>query len=143
MCTQKDKRKHKKIAFLVVFGRFWPFLAVFEEKKCCKSRHLPVFHGTLQGQLSTMQKECRNMLKMAIFGDFGLFLAFFGRFLPFLTKKYVENHVIYLSFMAHYWGNLSLCKESAEMCTKWPFLVIFAIFGRFWPFLAVFEKKNV
>ena len=43
--------------------------------------------------------------------------------------------------MAHYWGNLSLCKKSAEMCTKWPFLVIFAIFGRFWPFLAVFEKK--
>ena len=29
MCTQKDKRKHKKIAFLAVFGRFWPFLAVF------------------------------------------------------------------------------------------------------------------
>ena len=45
--------------------------------------------------------------------------------------------------MAHYWGNLSLCKKSAEMCTKWPFLVIFAIFDRFWPFLAVFEKKNV
>ena len=80
------------------------------------------------------------MLKMAIFGDFGLFLAFFGRFLPFLTKKNVENHVIYLSFIAHYWGNLSLCKKSAEMCTKWPFLVIFAIFGHFWPFLAIFGR---
>ena len=52
-----------------------------------------------------------------------------------MTKRNVGNHVIYLSFMAHYWGNLSLCKKSAEMCTKWPFLVIFAIFGRFWPFL--------
>ena len=85
--VQQMKCVHKRIKESIKKSHFWSFLAVFEEKKCCKSRHLPVFHGTLQGQLSTMQKECRNMLKMAIFGDFGLFLAFFGRFLTFLTKK--------------------------------------------------------
>ena len=62
--------------FFAIFGPFW---AVFEEKKCLKSCHLPVFHGTLQGQPFTMQKECRNVLKMAIFGDFGLFLAVFDQ----------------------------------------------------------------
>ena len=140
MCT-----KWPFLVIFAIFGRFWPFLAVFgrfwpflKKKKCFKSCHLPVFHGTLQGQLSTMQKECRNMLKMAIFGDFGLFLAIFGRFWPFLTNKNVENHVIYLSFMAHYWGNLSLCKKSAKMCTKLPFLVILAIFWPFWPFFCHF-----
>ena len=71
---------------------------------------------------------------LAVFGHFWPFLAIFGRFWPFLPKKNVGNHVIYLSFMAHYWGNLSLCKKSAKMCTKLPFLVILAIFGHFGPF---------
>ena len=35
-----------------------------------------------------------------------------------LHLKNVWNHVIYLSPMAHYRGNIALCKNNAEMCTK-------------------------
>ena len=80
-------------------------------------------------------QNCRFWSFWPFLAILALFLPFLGRFGPFLKKRNVWNHVIYLSFMAHYRGNLSLCKKSAEMCSKWPFLVILAFF---WPFLAVF-----
>ena len=45
-------------------------------------------------------------------------MAVFGHFLAIFELKSVRNHVIYLSPMAHYLGNIALCKNNAEMCSK-------------------------
>ena len=145
---QKECKNVHKIAVFGHFGHFWPFWPFFchfwavlgrfwrKEMSEIMSSTCLSWHTT-----GATFHYAKRVQKCAQNGHFWWFWPFFGHFWPFLTNKNVENHVIYLSFMAHYWGNLSLCKKSAEMCTKWPFLVIFAIFGRFWPFLAVFEKK--
>ena len=74
------------------------------------------------------------------FWSFWRFLAVFGHFLAIFELKSVRNHVIYLSPMAHYLGNIALCKNNAEMCTKCAKMctniIFWANFGQkthFWP----------
>ena len=92
--------------FLAVFGHFWPFWAIFDRFKL---QQMKCLHN--REKTSKKKKKKKNRI-------FDRFLAVFGRFWPFLKKKNVWNHVTYLSPMAHYRGNIALCKNNAEMCTK-------------------------
>ena len=83
------------------------------------------------------QMKC---LQNAFLTSFWPFLAVFGHFLAIFELKSVRNHVIYLSPMAHYLGNIALCKNNAEMCTKCAKMctniIFWANFGQkthFWP----------
>jgi len=54
----------------------------------------------------------------AVLGRFGPFMAIFGHFWPFFKDLNASGHVIYHPCMNHYYGNLLLYYNSAEMCTK-------------------------
>ena len=110
------------------FGPFWAILAIFGlfltvvfNLKCQSASHISSLHGPLQWQPCTVPVSGRKMCFgpfWAVLGRFGPFMAIFGDFWPFFKDLNASGHVIYHPCMNHYYGNLLLYYNSAEMCTK-------------------------
>ena len=123
--------------FLAVFGHFWPFWAIFDRFKL---QQMKCLHNREKTSKKKKKKKSHFWPFFGRFWSFWRFLAVFGHFLAIFELKSVRNHVIYLSPMAHYLGNIALCKNNAEMCTKCAKMctniIFWANFGQkthFWP----------
>ena len=146
MCTQKDKRKHKKIAFLAVFwsflvvldrfwpvfGRFRPFLAVStisDRFRLQQMKSLP--NGKNIGKKKTKKNHIIGLF-LAVFGSFGRFrpfLAVFGCFWSFLANYKLQN-LGSVSGPLLAWPNTMAAFNCARLRQKqFSFMPLFGYFG--------------